>query len=146
MKTHLYLACLLLLGLAQPSDAFGGGETSALEPDAVTANAYIIMPLDGAVISGPVKVVFGLRNMTVAPAGTDMENSGHHHLLVDHAIPPMEEAMPNEEGLLHFGGGQTETTLDLPPGKHTLQLIMGDQYHIPHNPPVVSQRITITVE
>ena len=142
-KTHLSLACLLLLGIAQTQGAYA---SSIPEPPPPTADVYVIMPLDGATVSGPVKVIFGLRNMVVAPAGTDLENSGHHHLLVDHDIPPLDEAMTNEEGLLHFGGGQKQTTLELAPGTHTLQLIMGDQYHIPHTPPVISQRITITVE
>jgi len=141
MKTYLSLTCLLLLTFIQPSEA---NEPTAT--DTHSADVYIVAPLDGATVSSPLKVRFGLRNMTVAPAGTDMENSGHHHLLVNHGIPPLDEAMTNEEGLLHFGGGQKQTTLELPPGEHTLQLIMGDQYHIPHNPPVISQRITITVE
>ncbi len=109
------------------------------------ARVYIIEPADGAVVSSPVTVKFGLSGMGVAPAGVDKENTGHHHLLVDvKALPKMDQ--PMGKNVKHFGGGQTETTLTLAPGKHTLQLILGDKYHIPHNPPVISKKITITVK
>ncbi len=109
------------------------------------ARVYIIEPADGAVVSSPVTVKFGLSGMGVAPAGVDKENTGHHHLLVDaKALPQMDQ--PMGKNVKHFGGGQTETTLTLAPGKHTLQLILGDKFHIPHNPPVISKKITITVK
>ncbi len=109
------------------------------------ARVYIIEPADGAVVSSPVTVKFGLSGMGVAPAGVDKENTGHHHLLVDvKALPKMDQ--PMGKNVKHFGGGQTETTLTLAPGKHTLQLILGDKFHIPHNPPVISKKITITVK
>jgi hypothetical protein len=84
--------------------------------------------------------------MGVAPAGTHAPNTGHHHLIVDSELPPLDQPVPKDERHIHFGGGQTEVTLDLPPGEHTLQLLMGDHLHVPHNPPVVSERITITVK
>ena len=108
------------------------------------AYVYIGWPNDGEVIrSTHVKVWFGTRNFGVAPAGTDVPNTGHHHLLIDTALPPMDEPIPSDKRHVHFGRGQTETLLDLPPGTHTLQLLMGDARHIPHDPPVLSKRITI---
>jgi len=91
-------------------------------------------------------VVFGLKGMGIAPAGVKFENTGHHHLLIDTDVPADASApLPTSDQVKHFGKGQTETSLELAPGKHTLQLVLGDQSHIPHNPPVVSQKITITV-
>lgn len=108
------------------------------------AKAYIVSPLDGAVVSQNVTVVFGLKGMGVAPAGVQANNTGHHHLLIDGETTP-DMNMPLGTAVTHFGGGQTETTLTLEPGTHTLQLILGDYLHTPHNPPVVSDKITITV-
>ena len=111
------------------------------------ARAYIIAPADGAVVSSPVTVVFGLSGMGVAPAGTDRANTGHHHLLIDVAeLPPLDQPIPSDQHHRHFGGGQTEVTLELAPGQHTLQLLLGDMKHVPHNPPVLSEKITITVK
>ena len=139
----VFFACLTL-SLSQ------AGET----PSPEGASVYFVSPKDGDTVKGPVKVVFGLSGMGVAPAGTEAENTGHHHILVDRA--PLGEGedgadefdanLPADEHHRHFGKGQTETVLELSPGKHTLQLVLGDKDHIPHNPPVVSQRITITVE
>jgi len=109
-----------------------------------TAQLYIISPQDGDVIKGKVTVIFGLKGMGVAPAGTDKKHTGHHHLLIDHKeLPAFDRPMGAD--VMHFGGGQTETTLELSPGEHTLQLILGDMYHIPHKPAVYSKKITITV-
>lgn len=109
--------------------------------------AYLIAPADGATVKSPVTVVFGLRGgFGVAPAGTQVPNTGHHHLLVDAAAPPLDQPIPKDAQHIHFGAGQTETTLDLARGKHTLQLLLGDFAHVPHKPPVMSQPITITVE
>jgi len=109
--------------------------------------AYIISPQDGAVVSSPVRVIFGLHNQFgVAPAGVVKDQTGHHHLLIDTDLPDLTVPVPKDEKHRHFGGGQTETDVELSPGKHTLQLLLGDFAHIPHNPPVMSQRITITVE
>lgn len=107
---------------------------------------YIIEPADGAVVSNPVRVVFGLRGMGVAPAGVQRDQTGHHHLIVDAELPDLKAPIPADEHYRHFGGGQTETTLELSPGQHTLQLLLGDFVHVPHDPPVMSKKITITVE
>jgi len=117
-------------------------ETTSLP---VGAKVYIISPADGALVSSPVKVQFGLSGMGVAPAGVDNAKTGHHHLLIDTNLPVMDKPIPSDSQHRHFGGGQTEVMLDLKPGKHTLQLLMGDLGHIPHNPPIVSEKITITV-
>jgi Domain of unknown function (DUF4399) len=110
------------------------------------AGAYIISPADGETVASPVTIKFGLQGMGVAPAGVQQANTGHHHLLIDVAtLPPDNQPLPATDQVRHFGGGQTETTIELAPGTHTLQLILGDHLHIPHNPPVRSQRITITV-
>jgi len=108
------------------------------------AKAYIVSPKDGETVQKEFVVVFGLEGMGVAPAGIDIPDTGHHHLLVDQeALPDMN--MPLGSPPIHFGKGQTQTTLTLEPGTHTLQLILGDKLHIPHQPPVVSEMITITV-
>ncbi|HJQ57093.1 MAG TPA: DUF4399 domain-containing protein [Vineibacter sp.] len=110
------------------------------------AEVYFISPKDGEEISGPITVRFGLKGMGVAPAGVEMKNTGHHHLLVDAQLPPMGENIPNDDNYRHFGNGQTEVTITLPPGRHTLQLLFADHNHIPHDPPVMSRPITITVK
>ncbi|MEO1700951.1 MAG: DUF4399 domain-containing protein [Pseudomonadota bacterium] len=122
-------------------------------PSPQGAKVYIANLENGATVSSPVTVMFGLEGMGVAPAGGDFENTGHHHLLINRA--PMGEgpdsaeeltyAIPADDNHLHFGGGQTQVTLDLPAGSHTLQLVLGDQFHIPHDPPVMSEIITINV-
>lgn len=118
-------------------------------PSADGAEVYIVNLDDGATVQSPVTIVFGMRGMGVAPAGIEMEGTGHHHLFVNRA--PFGEAdaagnIPADDNHIHFGGGQTEVTLELPAGEHTLQLVTGDHNHIPHHPPVVSETITITVE
>jgi hypothetical protein len=116
-------------------------------PSPPGAEVYIVSPKDGAKIKGPVTVVFGLKGMGIAPAGIKFDNTGHHHLLID-SDPPADLSQPlaaNEKSV-HFGKGQTETTLTLPPGKHTLQLVLADSLHTPHEPAVISKKITITVE
>lgn len=111
------------------------------------AQVYIVWPADGAVIhGGKLWVRMGLRGAGVAPKGADKPHVGHHHLIVDAELPPMDEAIPSDRNYLHFGGGQTEARLEgLSPGKHTLQLLMGDHDHVPHDPPLYSKKITITV-
>lgn len=109
------------------------------------AEVYIVSPQDGDTVGTEVTVVFGLKGMGVAPAGVEKENTGHHHLLVDQATLPAP-GLPMGDPPLHFGKGQTETTITLEPGEHTLQLILGNYLHIPHDPPVVSELITITVQ
>jgi hypothetical protein len=107
---------------------------------------YIISPLDGdTLIGGKVWVRFGLRNMGIAPAGVEKQFTGHHHLLIDTDLPSLNQPIPNDDNHVHFGRGQTEYYLELSPGKHTLQLLLGDHGHVPHNPPVVSSKISIFV-
>jgi len=136
------LLCLVALS-AQAQDAANGVPRTPAPAD---AEAYIQSPADGAEVTSPFVVRFGLRGMGVAPAGVTAPNTGHHHLLIDLAtLPPDDQPMPSTDQIRHFGGGQTETELDLPPGQHTLQLALGDAAHIPHLPPVRSAKITITV-
>lgn len=112
---------------------------------AADAQAYIISPQDGEVVGKTFKVKFGLNGMGVAPAGVDVKHTGHHHLLIDKdELPAMDKPMGGD--VIHFGGGQTETMVTLEPGEHTLQLILGDKNHVPHDPAVVSKKITITVK
>ena len=111
------------------------------------AKVYFENLKDGATVTNPVTVKFGIKGMTLAPAGTKMDNSGHHHLLID-TDPPADLSKPLPaipDKVVHFGKAQTETTLTLPPGKHTLQLLLADQNHIPHDPPVLSKKITVNV-
>ena len=111
------------------------------------AKVYIISPKDGEVVSKTFTVRFGLVNMGVAPAGVKVPNTGHHHLLVDlENLPDMEKPLAFSENVRHFGGGQTETEITLAPGKHTLRLLLGNYLHIPHKPPVLSEKITVTVK
>ena len=110
------------------------------------ARVYIVSPQAGATVSSPVTVVFGLDGMGVAPAGVEKEKTGHHHLIIDADLPSVDEPVPSDDNYRHFGGGQTQTTVELAPGSHSLQMIMGDHNHIPHDPPVVSEKITITVQ
>lgn len=111
------------------------------------AEVYFIQPADGDTVSQKVKVVFGLRNMGVAPAGVDRPNTGHHHLLIDtDTLPDLTKPLPATDQVKHFGGGQTETEITLSPGTHTLQLVLGNYAHMPHHKPVMSKKITITVK
>jgi hypothetical protein len=110
------------------------------------SSVYFIEPKDGATVKGPVKVVFGLAGMGVAPAGVNQANTGHHHLLIDEPAIVMSQPLPATEQVKHFGAGQTETLIDLKPGKHTLQLLLGDWKHQPQNTAVMSEKITITVK
>ena len=122
----------------------------ALERQKAPANAeaYVIAPADGAVVQSPVVVRFGLRGMGIAPAGIKVDNTGHHHLFIDTELPAdMGTPIPAVDGkVMHFGKGQTEVELTLPPGKHTLQLLVGDYLHIPLDPAVASKKVTITVK
>ena len=136
----------LLMGLAGAETAFGqavatGGPISS--PPG--ASVYFVDLKDGATIGPKTTVHFGLHGMGVAPAGSDKANSGHHHLLIDADLPPLDQPIPNDENHLHFGAGQTEVDLTLSPGPHTLQLLLGDKNHVPHSPPVISERTHVTV-
>ncbi len=141
-RTGLWIWAAALAGFASVIGA------QALERTPAPANAqvYFIAPVDGATVKGPVTIRFGLKGMGVAPAGVEKEQTGHHHLLINTQLETFDDVIPADDQHRHFGGGQTEVTLDLPAGTHTLQLVLGDQNHVPHDPPVVSSRITITVE
>jgi len=116
-------------------------------PSAPGTEVYIISPHNGAKVKSPVTVVFGLKGMGIAPAGVKFDNTGHHHLLVDSSLPTdLTLPLPVTDNIRHFGKGQTETSLELTPGKHTLQLLFADLTHTPFTPNVVSKKITITVE
>ena len=125
------------------------GATMAVSDDASKSNVgafvYIISPLDGATVTSPVTIRFGLEGMGVAPAGVEKLGTGHHHLIVDAPLPALNEPIPADGNHKHFGGGQTQTTIELSPGTHSLQLLLADHYHIPHNPPVHSNIVTIEV-
>ncbi|MEM9330115.1 MAG: DUF4399 domain-containing protein [Pseudomonadota bacterium] len=147
MKRLMSITAAALFCVLPPALA---GET----PSPAGAKQYFVNLKDGDTVSGPVHIVFGLKGMGVAPAGVEVENTGHHHVLINR--PPLgqgedgaeefEFALPADDNHKHYGKGQTETTLELPAGTHTLQLVLGDWSHVPHNPPVMSDQITITVE
>jgi hypothetical protein len=136
------VVAFLILGLAAASAI----PQAARTPASTGAEVYIISPQDGAKVKNPFTVQFGLRGMGVAPAGVKFDNTGHHHLLIDTEAPAdMSAPLPATANIVHFGKGQTETQLTLSPGRHTLQLLFADLNHIPHQPPVISKKITITV-
>ncbi|HLB30339.1 MAG TPA: DUF4399 domain-containing protein [Gammaproteobacteria bacterium] len=138
--SRIYFTLISLLSLALlPAYA----QTQSSSPQG--AELYFITPEDGAAVTSPITVKFGLRNMGVAPAGINVENTGHHHLLIDTVLPALNQPIPADDKHVHFGKGQTEATLNLAPGTHTLRLLLGDHLHTPHNPPVMSEPITITV-
>ena len=134
----------VLLVLAFANNAALG----ACTPAPKNAYLYIGWPNDGEKLRAykPFRIWFGLRNMGTAPKGVDKVNTGHHHLLIDRDLPPFDEPIPADRNTVHFGAGQTETRIELPPGEHTLQLLMGDHLHVPHCPPVFSKKITVYVK
>ena len=135
---------LSIVLLASTATFAVSGET----PAPSDAKVYFIDLKDGDTVTSPVTIRFGLTGMGIAPAGTEIPNTGHHHLIIDDRIEgeALDAAIPMDEKHLHFGKGQTEATVTLPKGQHTLQLVLGDWSHIPHKPPVMSERITVTVE
>ena len=142
---HVLMALVLLgmAGSAVAADAPGLPTTKA----PAGAEVYIVSPRDGATVAQQFTVRFGLKGMGVAPAGVGKEHTGHHHLLVDvKQLPAAGQPIPKDDQHIHFGGGQTQTTLKLSPGTHTLQLELGDQNHIPFTPALVSRKITIQVK
>jgi len=137
IKISIALAALII----------GGSAVAGESPAPKNAYLYIGWPNDGEVIGkNNFRVWFGLRNMGISPANIKKPMTGHHHLIIDGALPPMDEEIPVDKNHLHFGKGQTETRITLPSGTHTLQLLLGDDEHIPHDPPVMSKKITITVK
>jgi hypothetical protein len=115
-------------------------------PRPADAKLYIISPKNGETVSSPVTIRFGMTGMGVAPAGVGSPNTGHHHLLIDVPLPDFAKPIPNDAKHVHFGGGQTETTVELAPGEHTVRLLLGDLNHVPHDPPLYSDEVTFTVQ
>jgi hypothetical protein len=128
-----------------PAPAAQGLPPGARHPSPAGARVYIVSPDNGSYVPTTFTVRFGLEKMGVAPAGVDKVNSGHHHLLIDAELPPLDKPIPNDENHLHFGAGQTEATVTLPRGRHTLQLLLGDAAHVPHDPPVYSKPVVVYV-
>lgn len=136
---------------AAPADATASASTPAATPartpSPAGASVAILSPRNGDTVTSPVKVVMDIQGMTLAPAGDAAPDTGHHHLLVDTPVPAdLSQPIPADEHHIHFGKAQTETEITLAPGTHTLQLLLGDSNHIPHDPPVMSTPITITVK
>lgn len=141
--TGFWLTLLLSLGVVVPH--VSADELVSHAPD--EAEIYIITPQDGDTVPETFTIRFGLSGMGVAPAGVNKDNTGHHHLLVDlREYPNFDQSLPASDSIRHFGGGQTETQITLPPGEHTLQLLLGNYVHIPHDKPVISSKITVFVE
>lgn len=141
MRHPLSVALLLAVALSTLHPAL-----AERTPAPANAAVYIVWPSNGAVIDGGrFWLRMGLRNMGIAPKGVDLPNVGHHHVLIDTELPAMDQQIPNDRNHVHFGAGETEARIELPPGKHTLQLLLGDRNHVPHDPPILSNRITITV-
>ena len=138
-------------GQDQPATAPSGSASSPTSlvsrtPAPTNAKVFFVTPANGKTVSSPILVQFGLEGLEVAPVGTYEPETGHHHLLVDTQPPVMDIPVPVDANHIHFGKGQTETTIELSPGPHTLQLLVGDGTHVPHQPPVMSEAISITVE
>ena len=123
-----------------------GPEAAKRTPSPAGAKVYFIEPKSGAEVTSPVAMKFGIEGMEVLPAGTEKEHSGHHHVFIDSALTDLDNPIPADDNHKHFGKGQTDASLDLKPGKHTLQLVLADHNHIPHDPVVKSDVITITVK
>jgi len=154
------LACSLILGFSLliagcggQDQAPSGASDTASAPPALQrspappgATVFIISPASGATVSSPVSVKFGISGISVAPAGQNTRNTGHHHLLIDTELANPDAPVPADGQHVHYGKGQTETSIELEPGQHTLQLVLGDGNHVPHQPPIVSKVVTITVE
>ncbi len=160
-RNPMFLAATALLALGATSLLAGcGGEppatSAAGQQNAAAgmsrsvsrpgATVFIITPTDGTTVASPISIKFGVSGIEVAPAGTYDANTGHHHLIIDTELASTEQPIPKDAQHMHFGKGQTEASVELEPGRHTLQLVLGDGNHVPHQPPVVSQVITITVE
>ncbi len=136
----------LLVSLAAVSMLIGGTAMADPKPMPADAKVYIIWPAtDKSSPAASSGSRMGLSNAGIAPAGVEKANTGHHHLLIDTDLPPLDQEIPNDKNHLHYGLGQTEAHLELPPGRHTLQLLFADDAHVPHNPPLYSKKITIIV-
>jgi len=164
MKFRLLVLCSLAFTFSACSDKAADESTDAATmPEAATetsadspglprsnsadgASVFFITPENGSVVSNPISIEFGIAGMEVVKAGDNQPNSGHHHLLIDTDLPAVNLPIPADEHHIHFGDGSTGTEISLPPGEHMLQMLLGDHLHIPHEPPVVSEVILITVE
>ena len=142
---HLLMLIAVAILIILTSQPLFSGELPRSESPA-GAQVYFIHPQNGAVVTSPVHIVFGLKGMGVAPAGIEKQGTGHHHLLIN--VEAIDYGLPigKDSQHRHFGGGQTEAMIELSPGEHSLQLLMADHLHIPHDPPVISEKITITVQ
>jgi hypothetical protein len=143
---RLALAACAIVTLSVEPGASRADEAVARTPSPPGARAYVISPADGETVTSPVLVRFGLSGMGIAPAGVQFPNTGHHHVMIDVPLPPFDKPIPADKNHVHYGAGLTESKLELTPGKHTIQLLMGDQAHVPHEPPVYSEPITINVK
>ena len=143
MKTAFALTTAFAASVLMAAPAFA---EATMAPEG--ARVYIVSPEAGATVTSPVTIVFGLEGMGVAPAGVEAENTGHHHLLIDISPEDLDltTALPADDNVRHFGGGQTQVTVELEPGEHSFQLLLGDHNHVPHDPPVLSEVVTFTVE
>jgi len=147
-QMHLAVASVTSVATVAVGLLLCGYAIAGNTPAPPNAVLYIGWPNNGEVIAAgkPFRVWFGLRDMGVAPKDVNFPNTGHHHLLIDTELPPAGQEIPSDRNHLHFGAGETETMIELPPGRHTLQLLMGDDKHVPHNPPIYSKKISITVK
>jgi hypothetical protein len=136
----------LMVAVALTAAVATGAHAQDASKAAADAKVMILEPANGATVSSPVTVKFGLKGMEISPAGTEKPNSGHHHLLINTKLADPKAAIPADDKHKHFGKGQTEATIELPAGTHTLQLVLGDHNHAPHDPIVQSEVITITVK
>ncbi len=135
---------LIAIAMLLAGSAAIAGDT----PSVKGAQVYFINLKNGNTVSSPLLIQFSLSGMGIAPAGVDKPKTGHHHLIIDEKLEgeELQYAIPSDENHMHFGGGQTEALIKLPLGKHTLQIVLGDLSHVPHNPPVMSERITVYVQ
>ena len=144
------LAAVAALLVASTFASAGSAQTAQTAPRTKApegARVYFISPKNGDTVARTFTVQFGLKGMGIAPVGVNQPNTGHHHLLVDvEKLPDFSMPLPANDNIRHYGGGQTEVDLTLPAGKHTLQLVLGDWLHTPHEKPIVSEKITITVK
>ncbi len=144
-KLPIAFALALSMALYAAGAAFAAEPSIPRTPRPEKARVYFITPKPGEKLKSPVVVRFGLEGMGIAPAGVAQADTGHHHLIVDAVLPPPGLPVPKSDHYLHFGGGQTQISLELAPGKHTLQLLLGDHNHVPHDPTVASEQITIEI-
>jgi hypothetical protein len=145
LRKNIALTSLILTAALLQACSGNEGTDAEAEAASTAPAVFIVSPVDGATVNSPVTVEFGIRGYTLAPAGTQDEDTGHHHLLIDTPVPALGAPIPADDNHRHFGKAQTFTELELEPGLHTLQLLLGDGNHVPHSTPLTSEQITITV-